>query len=98
MGVVDGYEAEPHEVSAVVAALVGDRDPGDDDKAWFAHLSSRLALLSAAAERVSQQRDQLAADMLATYDMTERQMSEYLGLSSSRAGALARRARKRDGG
>lgn len=91
----DGYEAEPTEVDAVLAAFVGDQGPDEDDDEWLAHLSSRLALLTAAAAAVSAQRDALVAAMLAEPKVTERALAERLGLSPTRPGQLARRAWQR---
>lgn len=91
--IIDGYGVEPSEVNAIVGTLVGERDAGDEDETWFIHLSSRLALLQSATDRVSQLRDDHVAAMVAL--SSERDVAERLNLSPSRPGQLARRSRQR---
>ncbi|MDS0140540.1 MULTISPECIES: hypothetical protein [unclassified Amycolatopsis] len=90
---VDGYGVEPAEVEQLVQTLVGELDPNEDPEAQFIHLSSTLALLQAAAGRVSVFRDDLVAEMVS--ESTERDVADRLGLSPTRPGQLARRSRSR---
>ncbi|KAA2247172.1 hypothetical protein F0L68_40355 [Solihabitans fulvus] len=90
---VDGYGVEPSEVAVVVAELVGERDTGEQDETWFIHLSSRMALLQAAADHVARLRGDLVAEMVA--GSTEREVATRLNLSPSRPGQLARQSRRR---
>ncbi|MGW5724407.1 hypothetical protein ACWEVP_50175 [Amycolatopsis sp. NPDC003865] len=87
------YSVEEHEVQGVLAALVGDRD-GDDPSSWFAHLSSRRALLLAVASRVAdmtaQTADEIYQDMGA--DRSYSKLGAALNLSRSRAQQLVERA------
>jgi hypothetical protein len=91
--VTDGYAAEPAEVDALIDALVGARDPGETPEAWWMHLSSRLALLAAAARTVEGLRDDLVLSLVS--ESTERAVAARLGLSPTRPGQMARRALKR---
>ena len=90
---VDDRKTGSRQVDSLLSAVVGVRDPADSDEEWFAHLSVQMTLLSAAAERVSQERDDLVVAMLA--EASEREVAQRLGLSPTRPGQLARRARAR---
>jgi hypothetical protein len=46
-------DVEPSEVAALLASLVDEQEPGDDDMAEFSYLRSRRALLDAASEAVT---------------------------------------------
>ncbi|EWM19798.1 hypothetical protein [Kutzneria sp. 744] len=90
----DGYGVEEHEVLAVLATLVGDRD-GEDPSWWFTHLSSRRALLLEVAGRVADMTAHTAAEIY--QDMGDNRSYAKLGaalnLSRSRAQQLVERAR-----
>lgn len=89
----DGYGVEEHEVLAVLAELVGDRE-GEDPSWWFTHLSGRHALLLAVASRVADMKARTANEIY--HDMGEGRSYAKLGaalnLSRSRAQQLVERA------
>jgi phage gp37-like protein len=85
-----GYEAEQHELAALVAAVVGDRAVDEQPAAWFAYLSSRQALLAGAASAVGRMRDTVVLDML--NGATERAVAEQLGLTHGRVHQIKARA------
>ncbi|QWF85615.1 hypothetical protein [Amycolatopsis sp. CA-230715] len=89
----DGYGVEEHEVQAVLAELVGDRE-GEDPAWWLTHLNSRHALLLAVASRVADLKA-LAADEIYRSmgeDRSYAKLGATLNLSRSRAQQLVERA------
>lgn len=88
----NGYGTDPAEVDAVWAALIGDRD-GDDDMAWWVHLSSRAALLAEVARRVADERARLAAAWHASGDSFA-VIGARVGLTRARAQQLVERGRQ----
>lgn len=88
----DGYGIEEHEVLAVTAALVGDREPGDDAVHRYAHLSSRQALLVGVVARIADERAALAAGLYTDLGTYQR-VADALRISRSRAQQLIERGR-----
>jgi hypothetical protein len=89
----DGYGVEEHEVLAVLAELVGDRE-GEDPFWWFTYLSSRHALLLAVASRVADLKALTADEIYRGMgeDRSYGKLGDALNLSRSRAQQLVERA------
>lgn len=87
------YGVEAHEVEAVLGPLVGERSGGEPDESWYAHLSSRQALLEAAAARLATQRAELVAHMHADGSQSYATLAVALGLSRARVQQLVERGR-----
>jgi len=84
-----GWGVEPAEVDALLDAVVGDRN--DTDLAhWYAHLSSRQALLTAAASRVADLRAGTVAGMHAE-GLSYARIAGTVGMSRARVQQLVER-------
>jgi hypothetical protein len=81
------------EIDSIAEWLVGRPEPGMGEDVWFEHLSHRLALATAAAERIARQRDAVVERMLV--QDTERGVAKRLGITHGRVRQLAKRERSR---
>jgi len=85
-----GAGVDPQELAAVLDGLIGDRAADEHDLAWYAHLTSRQALLAAAAAAIAGMRAQLLAGLWrdgASYAA----IAERTGMSRGRAQQLVER-------
>lgn len=89
----EGYEVEAHEIDAVWAALIGDRD-GDDDMPWWIHLSSRLALLIETGRRIHDERARIAERWHRVDQDSFATIAARVGLTRARAQQLVERGRE----
>lgn len=87
-----GYEAEPSEVDAVWEALVGDREPHEDDMPRWVHLESRAALLAAVATRIADERSRIARSWSEAGD-SYATIAARVGVSRGRAQQFVERGR-----
>jgi hypothetical protein len=89
----EGYGVEPTEVAAVWEALVGDREPGEDDMARWVHLSSRAALVTELGKRIAAERAQITGGWAAEGDSYST-IAARIGLSRARAQQFVEQSRK----
>lgn len=87
-----GTGVEPQELAAVLDGLIGDRAADEHDLAWYAHLTSRQALLTAAAAEVAGMRARLVAGLHAE-GQSYAAIAATTGLTRGRVQQLVERGR-----
>jgi len=85
-------DVEPAELAALLAAIVGEQDPGDDDLAELSHLRARRALFEAAAEACTARMAVVAA-RLNDHGVSFARIGEHIGRSASGGQKLVEQGR-----
>lgn len=88
--VIDGYEAEPEEVAAIIAAEIDDEDRADPTLLYL-RATKLQVLLTAVCRELGKVRGQAAVQLNA--DMSYDEIAEHLGISKGRVQQLVTGAR-----
>jgi DNA-directed RNA polymerase specialized sigma24 family protein len=87
-----GTGVEPQELAAILDGLIGDPADDEHDLAWYAHLTSRQALLTAAVDEVAGMRARALAGLHAQ-GQSYGQIAAVTGLTRGRVQQLVERGR-----